>query len=361
MLTAFRQPFEVREYPLLGPAPGALLLRVDVSSVCGTDIHFWDGSAAESFPVELPVILGHEGVGTIVAFGSGTETDSVGNPLREGDRVIWTPESCLACRQCVVEKRPELCPNRYVPMAENCENPPHFGGTFAEYVYVPPKAGRLRVPEDVKSEWASAASCALRTVINAFERVGDVDYRHAVVIQGAGPLGLFATALAAASSPRMIVVVGGPDERLDVARAWGADHVVSVDRFVSEDERIGEVRALTGGGPEVLVEVSGAPGAFAEGLEMAAVGARYAVVGTLGGPPTLVKPQLISTKGLTLLGQLSGTTDSYYKALAFLRAQRDRFDWDLLFSNRYDLESVSDCMENMKAYREIKPLIYPWG
>ena len=147
----------------------------------------------------------------------------------------------------------------------------------------------------------------------------------------------------------MIVVVGGPDERLDVARAWGADHVVSVDRVPDADQRVEAVQDLTGGGPEVLVEMSGVPGAFAEGLEMAAVGARYAVVGTLGGAPTPVKPQLITTKGLTLLGQLSGATDSYYKALAFLRAQRHRFDWDLLFTNRYTLDSVSECMENIKG------------
>ena len=146
VLTAFEQPFEIREYPLRAPARGALLVRVEVSSVCGSDIHFWDGSATESFPVELPLILGHEGVGTIVAFGPGAETDSVGNLLREGDRVIWTPESCLACWHCVIAKQPELCPNRHVTMADNCELAPHFGGTFAEYVYVPAQQAGCAFP-----------------------------------------------------------------------------------------------------------------------------------------------------------------------------------------------------------------------
>jgi L-iditol 2-dehydrogenase len=359
VLTDYNQPFEIREYPVPEAEDGAIVVRVDVATVCGSDVHIWDGSLAAINPLPLPLILGHEVVGEVVALGRGADVDSVGAAVRVGDRMIWAPAACGHCDECSVARRPELCPNRQYPAMSSCEGPPHFGGGFAEYSYVRPNQGRIRVPDDVSSEWAAAGSCALRTVINAFERVGQIDYRHTVVIQGAGPLGLFATAFAATHSPKSIVVIGGPEERLEVAREWGADGIVAIEPGQSAADRVEAVRELTGGGGDVVLEMSGARGAVAEGIEMAARGARYGVVGTVGGAPQEIKAHLITHRALTLVGTFSGDVDSYAKALRFLRANQTRFDWNRMITRRYGLDDVTTCMERMMRFEEIKPVVIP--
>src|SRR3954451_22643957 len=89
----FRTPLCIEEVPVPKEIePGAILTRVETCSICGTDVHLWQGSLA--LKVELPVIIGHEMVGRIVALGSGADRDSIGQPLRTGDRITWTHTSC---------------------------------------------------------------------------------------------------------------------------------------------------------------------------------------------------------------------------------------------------------------------------
>ncbi|HEY2637914.1 MAG TPA: alcohol dehydrogenase catalytic domain-containing protein, partial [Solirubrobacteraceae bacterium] len=255
-------PLEVREYPVTEPPAGALLVRIDRATVCGTDVHAWEGMMAQVYDIRLPIILGHEMVGRIVAFGEGPRVDSAGVPLREGDRVVWEHEPCGHCYYCTVERNGSLCTNRRIGFLISAADPPHFNGGFAEYSYVWPRSGRLRVPDEVDSGVASASSCALRTVLNSWEPLGDVDYRHHVVIQGAGPLGLFATALAATHRPKKLIVIGGPAARLKIAQAWGADEVIDVGDMSDSEERRARVVELTEGrGADVVGEFAGARGA----------------------------------------------------------------------------------------------------
>jgi threonine dehydrogenase-like Zn-dependent dehydrogenase len=244
-------------------------------------------------------------------------------------------------------------------MFHNCETPPYVAGGFAEYSYVWPRSGRVRVPDAVRSTWAGAASCALRTVIMAFERTGPIDPLSTVLIQGAGPLGLFATAVASRSDPRELIVVGSPDGRLELAKAWGADHTISVDQY-DREARTRMVLELTDGlGVDVLFELSGGQDAFAEGIDMAGRNARYCVVGTLGGSPQEIPVARITTRNLRITGSLSGDVSSYYKALKFLERFSDRFEWDAMFSAPYALADAEKALMSLRSMAEIKPTIMP--
>jgi hypothetical protein len=130
-----------------------------------------------------------------------------------------------------------LCADRFIGMLTPCSRPPHLHGTFADHAHIHPRAGRIRVPDAVDSELASAASCALRSVIAAFNRLGALDYRDTVLIQGAGPLGLFATAVASMHAPRRLIVIGAPDARLELAREFGADATISIEAYPDPAER----------------------------------------------------------------------------------------------------------------------------
>jgi L-iditol 2-dehydrogenase len=358
VLRAYGRPLEDAEYPVPEPEPGALVLAMEIATVCASDVHAWRGAYDGVIPTELPVILGHEGVGRIVAIGDGAERDSMGARLNLGDRIIWTPEPCMRCRVCNVNQDPAACPNKAIGMFISSEAAPHFHGTFAEYSYVRPRSGRLRVPDEVESGWASAASCAARTVIKAVGKVGQIDYMDSVVIQGAGPLGLFATALVSVQNPRQIIVIGAPDARLAIAQQWGATHTISVDEYPTAEDRIGAVRSLTDSdGASLVFEVAGVPGVVTEGIEMVARHGRYVIVGSAAGPPQPISPHRIVNQDLTLIGSFSGNVDAYYRALEFMRVHRDRFDWNLVLGASYPLDRVTDALEAMGAHEDIKPVI----
>jgi threonine dehydrogenase-like Zn-dependent dehydrogenase len=332
-----------------------------VTTICGSDVHGWEGAYEGVLPVELPLILGHEGVGRVVAIGAGAEFDSVGETVAVGDRVVWAAESCGHCWACKVAKNTALCPNRRLPMLSSSAEPPHFGGMFAEYSYVFPKAGRLRVPDELKTEWASVATCAGRTVVNAIERVGLFGTSDRVLVQGTGPVGLFCVAMAAAHSPRQIIAVGAPEDRLEVARKWGATETISIEQLGPE-ERLAEVMRLTDGhGADVLFEASGGRGAVNEGLSMAARTGRYVLIGATGAGIQEVEPHLIINRGLSVFGSFSGDIDSFHKAMRFMVANPTGVDWDEVIGKRYPLEGLTEALGEMKAMRDIKPVIAPGG
>ena len=358
VVETYGEPLRVIDLPVPELESGALLVRMDTATVCGSDVHFWRGGFGASFPLELPAVPGHEGVGRIVAFGDGEHVDSIGGKLEVGDRVIWAHAPCGHCHVCNVQLTPEMCPNLWVGYLRNCQVPPYIGGTFGEYAYVLPRAPRVRVPDSVPSGWASAASCALRSVVHAFGKLGPLDSTHTVVIQGSGAVGLFATAMAAVRHPRRLVVIGDPAPRLEIARDWGADATISVAEHPDPADRLVAVRDAVGAdGVDVVMDMAGAPGAIAEGVEMLARNGRYLTIGTTGGEPQNVRVHLIVTRALRIIGSLSAHIGDYYTALQFMDQHRDRFDWDRLLGREYGLDEVTAALEAVRTGAEIKPLI----
>jgi L-iditol 2-dehydrogenase len=339
--------------------PGALLVRMTAATLCGTDVHVRDGAVASGrVKMDLPVILGHEMTGRIVAMGDGPPTDSIGQPLGIGDRVVWTHGMCGRCRNCVVEGTPNLCVNRRRYMTESARTFPFLSGGLAEYGYVYPTSGRVRVPEDITDEVTAAASCALRTVVHGFDRLGQLDDRQVVVIQGSGPLGLFAVAKAVTSGAGRIIIVGGPAARLDLASRWGATDRIDVADVRTADERVSAVQQLTGGrGADVVIEMSGAPSAFNEGMSMLAAGGRYLVVGQAHGDTVAFNPSTIVFKHATVIGCLSAGVQHYWRALQFLSRYSDRFAWQDMISGPYRLEDVNDAFDAMASWQAIKPAV----
>ena len=363
VLTRHNEPVEIRELPV--PAEleqGALLVRIEAATVCGSDVHLWDGSLAGSQAIDLPVIPGHEMIGSIVAFGEDADLDTYGVPLGLGDRILFTHAVCGHCYYCQTVNQSTLCTNRKAYMMSNCEKPPYLVGAFSEYAYVFPRSGRIRVPDSVDTAVASASSCALRTVMHSFERLGKIEPWHVVAIQGSGPLGLFATAVAHHAGAERVIVVGAPDDRLSIATRFGASSVVSVLENPDPDARVQAVRELTdGNGADIVFEFSGARSAFNEGIQMARFGARYIVTGQIDKPgqELPVRPGLITRRQLDVLGTWSGDITHCWQALKFVENNQDRYDFSSLLTNRFGLDEVTTALTRMRNLEEIKPVIVP--
>ncbi|MEV8048316.1 zinc-binding dehydrogenase [Streptomyces griseoluteus] len=338
--------------------PSALLVRMTAATPCGMDVHVAHGAAGAAPGAALPLILGHEMVGQIVTFGDGPRSDSVGQPLTEGDRIIWTHGMCGRCHACVIDQEPSLCENRRRYMTESANSYPFLHGGFSEYGYVYPTAGRVRVPEVVPDALASAAACSLRTVMHGFERLGRIAATDTVVVQGAGPVGLFAVAKAVAEGAGRVIVIGGPADRLEVAKRWGADVCIDINDVTAGQERLALVRDLTRGhGADVVLEMSGIPAAFSEGVDMLRAGGRYLIVGQAHERTVPFNLSVIMHKQATFIGSRSAGVDHYWKALEFLRSHADRFAWEDLVSRHYKLDEINEAFEQMRSWSEIKPVI----
>jgi threonine dehydrogenase-like Zn-dependent dehydrogenase len=195
--------------------------------------------------------------------------------------------------------------------------------------------------------------------MNAIDALDGIGATDVVVVQGSGPLGLLATAVAKVSGARRVITIGAPDPRLEIALAFGADETLSIERM-SPQERNDRVKSLTGGrGADIVMEFTGHPQAFNEGLELIRRGGRYLIVGQLGTGTTEFKPSLIVSKQLRIIGSLSGRAKAYWKALDFLTAHQANIPFDRMISNLYPLHEVNIAMERMKRYEEIKPAIRP--
>src|SRR5438552_765762 len=138
------KPFEIRELPLPEVEPDAILIRITVANICGSDLHFWRGDA----PLRLPEdgwIYGHEMTGRVARLGARVKTDSLGRPLTEGDRVAYCYfYPCGRCHACLALE-PAACPNK-VGRPLGPSHFPHFHGAFAEYYYLRPGGAVFAVP-----------------------------------------------------------------------------------------------------------------------------------------------------------------------------------------------------------------------
>ncbi|WP_179956978.1 zinc-binding dehydrogenase [Amycolatopsis anabasis] len=356
VLRAYRKPLVLEDLPLPPrPDPGAALVRLERTTLCGTDAHLWQGGMPF---VELPIVLGHEMTGRVVALGAGADTDALGRPVELGTRLVWSESACGRCHGCAVLREPVLCADRGYGFRQRADRAPYVTGGLTEYCWVSPGSARLVVPDDVPATWAAAAGCAGKTVVRAFDRAGGVPPGATVVVQGAGPLGLFGTALARASGAGLVITLGAPDDRLALARRWGADEVVSVEEVPDPDDRVARVAELTGArGADLVFDFAGSPTTNYEGVLMCGQRGTHVVVGLAGPDAVAVPPGVVMGRELRVLGSLNGDVSDLDRALRFLAGNRDRFDWNAMFAPPIELAAATSALAGMAAMTAIKPVI----
>lgn len=353
VLTEHSADLTMQQLPLPGELePGAALVRLTCTTLCGTDIEIWNGTM--TFPGMLPMVLGHEMVGEVVAVGAGT-VDALGREVAVGARIGWSERTCGHCYGCTVLREPVACSNRGYGFTQRSDVFPYAIGGLSELCYVTPGAAKLLLPDDVKDTWASMAGCAAKTVLRAFSRVGGVRPASRVVIQGAGALGIFATAVARISGAGQVITVGAPDSRLETARRFGADATVHVSEPIVE-----RVMELTGGhGADHVFDFAGARSVGAEAIGMAAQRGTFAVVGSTGWGLNEIPLSAIMGKELTVVGSLNGDIGDYVRAIEFFQAFATRMPWDDLFSAPVGLSAATECIRTMAELGQVKAVIDP--
>jgi len=248
--------------PTPQPGPDELVLKIQACGICSSDLKCRDGAAmywgdGDRFApfVKPPMIVGHEFAGEVVALGDGAAEHF---NVELGMRVV--PEQILPCRQCF------YCQRGHYWM---CEVHNIFGfqggvadGGMAEYLRVP--ANAVLHPVDPRLSVEDAAfleplACGIHAVNRA-----DIQFDDTVVIAGGGPIGLAMVQLAKLKTPKQLTLIDTHDDRLALARDYGADHGFNPHR----DDIAKEIRALTGGyGCEVYIDATGSSSGVIQGLE----------------------------------------------------------------------------------------------
>lgn len=361
VMSEFERPLATREFALpRALAAGEMLLRVELAGVCGTDVHLHKGQ----MKVPLPLVLGHETTGFVAALGSEPTPDFLARPLRVGDRVCFTVgRACGQCRYCRVYKLPSRCANRKAYGVNTpCGDAPHFLGGYGQYHFLHADAAVFKLPNDLPSEAVVGAGCALVTGVHGYERM-PVRWGESVVIQGAGPVGLAALALAKEAGARPLIAIGGPRERLARCRRFGADLVIDIDEVRDASRRRELVLEATGGlGADYVVECVGIPQAVVEGWELCRDGGKYLVLGHYCDTGSiLLNPQTITRKELTIMGSWGSEPQHWVSALEFLRTRRERYPFHELITHRYGLDDVNQALAAVERWETGKAVVLPNG
>lgn len=357
VLTAHGEPLELTDLPLPRTIePGAALVRITSATLCGTDVELWSGKMG--LPGMLPIVLGHEMVGEVVAAGERT-LDALGRAVPVGARIGWSESTCGACYGCSVLRQPVACSDRGYGFRQRADVPPYATAGLSRYAYVLPNAAKLLLPETIPDSWAAMAGCAAKTVLRAFDRAGGVRPGSRVAVQGSGALGLFATAAARIAGAGTVLTVGGGTGRLALAREFGAEYTVDIDG--GSAAIVEQVRELTGGhGADLVLDFAGAPSVGVEAVGMAAQRGRIVVVGSTGPDASALPLGTVMGKELELLGSLNGDIADYHHAIEFFGSFAGRMPWDRLFGEPVGLADASERISAMHRLDEVKAVIDPW-
>lgn len=356
VLTEYGKPDVIQEVNIPDIKAGDILVKVQLAGICGTDVHQHLGDLGIKAP--LPNIQGHETLAKIVKLGEGVTVDVAGVPVAEGDRIMWAHQFCGKCYACKILQQPFMCSGS---KGYGFAPPQALRGGFAEYEYVTAGTDFVRVPDSVTDEEALGVGCAFRTVVNGYDKLnkhGGINTGDTVVVQGAGPVGLYSTVMAAQSAASKVIVIGAPAERLEAAKKWGATDVINIDEVKDSDERTKMVKAMTNGrGAEVVIECSGFPPAINEGLDLMATAGTYLVMGQTSTRTIEFKPNLLLSKQAVILGSGSADIRHFYKALKFIEAHKNKYPFAEMVSKTYELEELNEALDNMHKGLDIKAAI----
>ena len=344
---------EIKDCPAPRPGPGEVLIRVAAAAICGTDKHIyhWDPSIQRA--VQPPRIYGHEFCGYIEELGPGLDRSDLNN----GDYVSAEMHVvCGYCKQCRLGQG-HICSNTRILGL-------HGDGAFAELVKVPAtnviKLDPGYVPVKV--------GAFLDALGNAVHTTQVVDLAgKSVAITGFGPIGAMAAAIAEHSGASVVVVTDVSDHALETARRWAATrtfsnlHAFNV-RTADLDEVKKAVKEITGGGVDVILEMSGAPAAINFGLDVVAMGGFVSMLGLPAGQSLLIDDYTrnVIFKGITIQGiigrRMYGTWD---RMLALLRSGLD-VEW--VVQAEFDsLEEFAEGIDIFDRHEALKVIFYPRG
>lgn len=355
-------PIEIQTHTVPDPKGDGIVLKVEYTGICGTDIHIYNNDERGQ---QFPAVLGHEVTGRIVSLGKDRKTDSLGKTIKEGDRIVIVPSvACGKCYFCRCLGKPVLC-SQMGSYGGAVAGGEFFCGGFADYMHLGlPGSPVFKVELDPK---IAVLTEPLTMGIHTAE-VGDVSIGDTVVVLGVGTIGLasvLASRLAGASAIYAVDI--GNSERLRIAQILGAEKGFLRDKC-DFNEILDTVRQSSahGLGADIVINSTGMPAnTLNEGLKLLRNGGTYVDVGSFSdtGASTLNFSSEVLRRGIRLLC-VPDTGDRYFvKAIAALVGEGNKFHTAV--SHEYGLTDLAEILpklankEALDGRQPVKVLINP--
>lgn len=363
LMVGGQEGFEIKEYPLISPTAGNLLVEITRAGVCGSEVHQWR-RIRKTGEQTRPHVVGHEVIGRIYELGDGVTIDAMGEPIGVGDRVM--AKFMVSCGYCYFCRTGDetLCQNRSAtlpPGSKSHEDPPHFVGGYAEYLHVRAGMSFFKLPESLTDDEVAAFICAGPVLLHALDH-DPIHPPETVVVQGTGPIGLYATMITKLSGASLVINVGGPGHRLEMAQRLGADHVIDVFEEPDRQKRVQQVLDLTDGiGPDVVLECTGVPAAFPEGVDTVRKGGRYFVIGLLSPGLGCIEfvPSMLAHKEIRIQGSNATLPINSHNYLRSLLTAKERYPIGEVVSHRYPLERASEALDAVASGEAVRAVFVP--
>ena len=302
VVTDFGSPLELQDVAVPDPGAGEVLVRIEFTGLCHTDIH----AAHGDWPVKPtpPFIPGHEGIGIIEKLGEAVTERAIGDRVA----IAWLGYACGQCRHCI---------GGWETLCEKQQNSGYsVNGTFAEYAVVPAAFATI-VPDGVSSRDAAPLTCAGVTTYKAI-KVAHVAPAETVAIFGIGGLGHLALQYARIVGG-LVIAVDIEDRKLSMATELGADHVVNA----RTTDPVAAIQAL--GGADVAVVLAAAPASFDQAYRSLRRGGRLVCVAMPAGDAAISLPIFDTViSGKTVIGSIVGTRNDLADVFALHAAGRTK-------------------------------------
>lgn len=328
------KPFRALERPLPNELnDGEVLVQLDLASICGSDLHTISG--VRHGPT--PTVLGHEGVGRILATGKNRSA------LCIGARVTWTlANSCGVCTPCRQHRLPEKCTDLFKYGHAAVNDGSGLNGCYASHILLRAGTHVVPVPDDLSDEIIAPANCALATMINIVSTVPRE--AQTVVIQGGGLLGMYGCALLRERGVKHIFCVDIQPPRLARVPQFGG---IPVDGRAEKYSRAcDQILDCAPGGVDAVLEVAGVAALIPEGVRLLRPGGFYGLAGMVHPNSKLeLTGEQIIRKCLTIRGFHNYAPWHLDQAVQFLSETHKKFPYEKLVHPPLPLSHLEEAVK----------------
>ena len=330
-----------------------ILVKISLSTVCGSALHTWLGQRA--FPTHC--ILGHEIVGTIVNIGEKVKEDYIGNQLTTGDRITWS--MTVGCNDCVFCNigLPQKCHEMFKYGHVSSEDSPHFTGGFAQYIILKKGTYVFKIPTSLSDKEVAPLMCAGATVTSGLS-VSNFQPCDFVVVQGVGALGVYACAFTKQLGAKTVIAIDTIDERLELAKQFGADFIININSNFDPVKEILKISSEQGA--DFVIEMTGDPAVVKQGLEMVRVGGKYILLGAIYPDSNItIDVSQIMFKCIQIYGMHYYHPTNLKKAIELVNASKKKFPYEKLVGPNFQLsvQGVEDALASLNSKKSIRPAI----
>ena len=342
------EPLTIETVDIDKPRPHEVLVRTAATGVCHSDLHVVDGDGR--FPLDRPIVLGHEGAGVVEAVGDAVTT------VRPGDHIVACLSGfCGTCPQCL-SGHPNLCTANVV--ARRSGEAPRLsqnGGEIRQFLSISSYAEKMllhenslvRIDPELPLDQAALVGCGVLTGVGAALRTSGLQAGQTVAVFGCGGVGLSIVQGARIGGARQIIAIDVFESKAEMAKRVGATHFVNS----REDDPVKAVRALTGGaGVDHSFEAVGNAKLVRQSIESLAIRGTCTIVGVLPPEATIEFPWMAIRPECKIQTSRMGSNRFRYDIPLYLDFfKQGRLDLDAMVTKRGRLPDINEAFRAMKA------------